>query len=63
MNVDLDKAVSEIAYALECISVLKSIQESGSCNDCNAIKDCKYKPKLGEMVRYNCPFYRREEHE
>lgn len=58
-TLNLDKAISETAYALECIATLKSIQESGNCNDC-ADRDCIYRPKLGMMVRYNCMFFRRE---
>ena len=57
--VDTSKAINETAYVLECIATLKSIQESGSCNDC-AVKGCKYRPKLGNLVSYNCPFYERK---
>lgn len=41
------------------LSVLKQLQDSGSCNDC-AHKSCLYKPELGQLVRYNCPFYLRK---
>ena len=59
-KVDLDKAISETAYILECIAALKSIQSSGDCNEC-ADKDCIYRPKLGKMVRYNCMFFKKKE--
>lgn len=62
VTVDLDKAISETAYVLECIATLKSIQESGNCNDC-ADRDCIYRPKLGRMVRYNCMFFKGKKHE
>ena len=55
--IDTSKAISETAYILECIATLKSIQESGNCNDC-ADRDCIYRPKLGRMVRYNCMFFK-----
>ena len=61
--VDLDKAIRETAYVMECIATLKSIQESGCCNDCG-VKNCQYKPAWGKLVRYNCPFYeRRKKHD
>lgn len=41
------------------LSVLKQLQDSGSCNDC-ANKSCLHKPELGQLVRYNCPFYLRK---
>lgn len=44
------------------------------CRDCPRCKDvypgkldrdgstgCGYRPKPGQMVRYNCPFYQKEE--
>lgn len=38
------------------LKALKEIWDSGSCNDCrNGQCDCK--PKLGQLVRYNCPHY------
>lgn len=60
VTVDLDKAISETAYVLECIATLKSIQASGNCNDCTD-KDCIYRPKPGKMVRYNCMFFKKKE--
>lgn len=53
----LDQIISDITYVRSCLKLLKDIQESGCCNDCHIKKYCKYKPKLGEQVRYNCPFY------
>ena len=58
--IDTSKAISETAYILECIATLKSIQESGSCEDCLA-ETCRWRPKEGMMPRYNCPFYERKE--
>ena len=43
-----------LAVAFECMSVCES---AGDCNTCKN-RECGYKPKLGEMVRYNCPFYK-----
>ena len=41
------------------LTALKEIWDSGDCNDCGN-RGCLYKPKLGQLVRYNCPFYRKE---
>ena len=38
------------------LKALKEIWDSGNCNDCR-YGQCKCKPKLGQLVRYNCPHY------
>ncbi len=53
---DIDKAIHETAYILDCIATLKSIQESGSCEDCGK-PTCYYRAKVGEPMRYNCMFH------
>ena len=58
-RMNIDKAIHETAYVLECIATLKSIQELGDCNTCG-VKGCQYRPDWGKPVRYNCPHY--EEH-
>ena len=40
----------------EWLKVLKEIWDSGDCNDCRN-GQCEWKPKLGQLVRYNCPHY------
>lgn len=52
----LDNAIANTAYILDCLRNLRSIYETGDCNNCEA-KDYVYIPKVGQMVRYNCPFY------
>lgn len=55
----LDDAISETAYVLDVLMTYRRIAQSGDCNSCAVSKKCKYAPKLGELVRYNCPFYKR----
>ena len=38
------------------LKALKEIWDSGSCNDCRN-GQCEWKPKLGQLARYNCPHY------
>lgn len=38
------------------LQALKEIWDSGDCNDCRN-GQCEWKPKLGQLVRYNCPHY------
>ena len=38
------------------LKVLKEILDSGDCNECRN-EQCEWKPKLGQLVRYNCPHY------
>ena len=46
-------------YLYDCLSALKNIHETGDCNNCTH-KNCGYLPEVGQMVRYNCPFYQKE---
>lgn len=58
----LNKTISDIAYILDSLMLLRQILNTGDCNVCKN-KDCKCKPKIGQMVRYNCPFYKAESEE
>ena len=40
----------------EWLKALKEIWGSGDCNDCRN-GQCEWKPKLGQLVRFNCPHY------
>lgn len=43
------------------LKLLKQILDSGDCNSCASLhSQCRYAPRLGELVRYNCPFYSQE---
>lgn len=53
----LDKAIADTAYILDSLKALREITQSGCCNNCMAVSVCKCKPRPGQMVRYNCPFY------
>ena len=53
----LDDVIENTAYILDSLIVLRSIYEGGCCNDCKGVDECRYKPRLGALVRYNCPFY------
>ena len=55
----LDDAISETSYILDTLMAYRQIVQSGDCNSCAERKICKYAPELGELVRYNCPFYKR----
>ena len=53
----LDDAISNTAYILDSLIALRNIYKTGCCNDCGIKNKCKHAPKVGQMVRYNCPFY------
>lgn len=57
----LDELIANVAYILDTLMAYRNIAESGCCNDCRIVKSCKYLPKVGQLVRYNCPFYERKE--
>ena len=50
------ECASEHRQLVEWLKALKEIWDSGDCNNCRRYK-CDYKPKLGQLVRYNCPHY------
>lgn len=53
----LSEAIANTAYILDCLRNLRSIYETGDCNNCEIRTICKIKPMPGQMVRYNCPLY------
>lgn len=55
----LDKTISDVAYILDSLILLRQIQQTGDCNICKN-KSCGYMPKAGQIARYNCPFYKAE---
>lgn len=52
----LDDLIAQKAYELDCLRAYRNIVDSGDCNDCQN-KECEWKPKIGNLVRYNCPHY------
>ena len=52
----LDETISHIKSIKSDIWMLHEIMSLPNCNDCKN-KDCEYKPKWGEHVRYNCPLH------
>ena len=56
-RISLDETISQFAYILDSLRALRDIQNMGCCNDCHNLY-CEYKPDPGEIVRYNCPFYK-----
>ena len=59
----LDDAISDVAYILDTLMAYRNIVDSGDCNRCGKKKTCEFVPKPGQLVRYNCPFYKRMEGE
>ena len=57
----LDKAIADMAYILDTLTAFNRIVESGDCNGCMSRMDCIYRPEWGELVRYNCPHYKRDD--
>lgn len=53
----LDGAIADVAYILDSLMAYRNIVQTGCCNDCAISGKCKYCPKPGQMVRYNCPHY------
>ena len=55
------KCAEEHRQLADWLKLLKRILDSGDCNTCALLhSQCRYAPRLGEQVRYNCPFYSKE---
>lgn len=59
----LDDAIRDVAYILDTLMAYRNIVDSGDCNRCEKQNTCGYAPKPGQLVRYNCPIYKRAEDE
>lgn len=59
----LDQEIARQALILDCLMTLRDIYKTEDCNICASRKECEYMPKPGQMVRYNCPFYKTESEE
>lgn len=55
----LETAISCISYIYDALKDYSKIISSGNCNDCEKMFRCEYAPKPGQLVRYNCPFYKK----
>jgi len=56
----LDEAIAGAACVLDALVTYRRIVESGCCKNCKN-KSCGYVPDPGQLVRYNCPFFKRGE--
>ena len=60
----LDKAISDTAYILDVLLAYRQIMETGrECNTCSQKLKCDYAPNPGQLVRYNCPLYQKEDNQ
>lgn len=57
----IDNIIEDLAYILDSLRALREIQAAGNCNTCAGRRECEYCPRPGQLVRYNCPFYKEEE--
>lgn len=53
----LDDTIANVAYILDTLMAYRNIVQTGNFNSCKVQKKCEIKPKPGQLVRYNCPFY------
>lgn len=59
---DVEKIVSTLQYAADCIRYAELIRKLPTCNECrNGARGCMYMPKADEPVRINCPHFASEE--
>lgn len=53
----LDESIANVANILDALMAYREIARSGDCNNCSRRK-CQYKPDVGKLVRYNCPYWK-----
>ena len=56
----LDESIDTV---LDALMVYAKIMKTGNCNTCGRKNTCQYCPELGQLVRYNCPHYQKEDEE
>lgn len=54
---DREELISLIVSICDYARLGYSISTYDNCNNCK-VSDCKYKPKLGDAVRWNCPLWK-----
>ena len=59
----IDVTINALEYIASCLRGYKAITETGGCNECADRKTCSKRPKWGQIVRYNCMFFKRENNE
>ena len=57
MESRIERIIGDAAYIIDTLRVYADIVNSGCCNECDKQRDCEYVPKVGQLVRYNCPFF------
>lgn len=59
----LDVTINALEYIASCLKGYKAITDTGGCNECADRKTCSKRPEWGQLVRYNCMFFERENNE
>ena len=57
MESRLEHIIGDVSYIIDALRAYADIVNSGCCNECDKQRDCEYAPKVGQLVRYNCPFF------
>ena len=55
--------IEELETVIGCLRAYERLTKLPTCNGCNKIKTCKYRPNWGEDVRINCPLWEKTEEE
>ena len=56
-----EKLKSDVYYIYDCLRAYRNIVETGrDCNQCKRTH-CNFKPLPGQLVRYNCSFFKEAE--
>ena len=59
----IDVTINALEYIASCLRGYKAIIDTGGCNECADRKTCSKRPKWGQIVRFNCMFFKRENNE
>lgn len=62
-EMNLTDIIEKLQYITNSLRSYNIIIKLPSCNDCNKIKKCEYRPGWGEHVRINCPLWQAENKE
>ena len=49
--------IKNLKFIIDALEFTQEMRGVHNCNDCGVEKECEYRPKWGEPVRWNCPHW------
>lgn len=53
----MKKLATDFNYIGDALRTLDEIMSMPNCHNCGVRNRCRYEPKWGDVIRYNCPLW------